>query len=58
VWTQREFAELLAATSEEIGFEIELFLKRKYEVIAVLRKGEPAARQVNRIVETRLPVRA
>jgi predicted SAM-dependent methyltransferase len=43
VWTQREFAELLAATAEEVGFEIELFLKRKYEVIAVLRKEGLAA---------------
>jgi SAM-dependent methyltransferase len=56
VWTQCEFAELLAATAAEIGFEIELFLKRKYEVIAVLRKGEQAVRLRNRLVETQLPV--
>jgi predicted SAM-dependent methyltransferase len=47
VWTQKEFAELLGAVSDDLGFEIELFLKRKYEVIAVLRKaeGEPQGRE-------------
>jgi SAM-dependent methyltransferase len=40
VWTQKELAELLTAVMDDLGFDIELFLKRKYEVIAVLRKLE------------------
>lgn len=38
VWTQSELLDLLLALKKQVTFEIEVFLKRKYEVIAVLRK--------------------
>lgn len=38
VWTQNELLELLAALKKVVTFELEVFLKRKYEVIMVLRK--------------------
>ena len=53
VWTQREFAELLAATAAETGFEIELFVKRKYEVITVVRKKERTAADERRSTQIR-----
>jgi len=56
VWTQRELMELLLYLRERVAFEIELFLKRGYEVIVVLRKGEPAPRELTRdAAPTHLP---
>ena len=43
VWTQRELMELLLEMRQRIDFEVELFLKRAYEVIVILRKGAPTA---------------
>jgi predicted SAM-dependent methyltransferase len=39
VWTQAEFLELLAAVQKALPVEIELFLKRDHEMIAILRKN-------------------
>lgn len=54
VWTQKELVELLTAVMDDLGFEIELFLKRKYEVIAVLRNREEKEPQ---ITQTRTQIR-
>ncbi len=53
VWTQKELAELLTAVMDDLGFEIELFLKRKYELITVLRKSE----EEPQITQTRTQIR-
>jgi SAM-dependent methyltransferase len=39
VWTQKEFLELLLELRKRVEFEVELFLKRHYEIVVVLRKG-------------------
>jgi len=39
VWTQTELLELLLELRRRVGFEVELFLRRAYEVVMVLRKG-------------------
>jgi predicted SAM-dependent methyltransferase len=44
VWSQAEFLGLLLLLRQRQGFEIELFLKRRYEMIAVLRKAAAVGR--------------
>jgi predicted SAM-dependent methyltransferase len=39
VWTQKELMELLLELRRKVAFEVELFLRRSYEVVIVLRKG-------------------
>jgi SAM-dependent methyltransferase len=47
VWTQRELQELLAFVRRRQPFDVELFLKRKYEVVAVVTKtGAPMAAEL------------
>ena len=43
VWTQTELMELLLELRRRVPFEIELFLRRAYEVLMVLRKGSAVA---------------
>ncbi len=43
VWTQTELMELLLELRRRVPFEIELFLRRAYEVLMVLRKGNALA---------------
>ena len=43
VWTQTELMELLLELRRRVAFEVELFLRRAYEVILVLRKGNVVA---------------
>jgi SAM-dependent methyltransferase len=43
VWTQTELMELMLGLRRRVAFEVELFLRRAYEVILVLRKGKPVA---------------
>jgi SAM-dependent methyltransferase len=40
VWTQTELMELLLELRRRIPFEVELFLRRAYEVVIVLRKRD------------------
>lgn len=42
VWTQTELMELLLEIRKRLPFEVELFLRRSYEVLIVLRKGSGA----------------
>jgi predicted SAM-dependent methyltransferase len=44
VWTQTELMELLLELRRRVPFEVELFLRRAYEVVMVLRKqdGSPS----------------
>jgi predicted SAM-dependent methyltransferase len=46
VWTQTELMELLLEIRRQVTFEVELFLRRAYEVLMVLRKGNAAATDV------------
>jgi predicted SAM-dependent methyltransferase len=43
VWTQAELLALISTLQEKLrfAFEVELFLKRDHEVVAILRKGHP-----------------
>jgi predicted SAM-dependent methyltransferase len=43
VWTQTELMELLLELRRRVPFEVELFLRRAYEVLMVLRKGNAVA---------------
>jgi SAM-dependent methyltransferase len=47
VWTQVELLKLISTLRDELrfGFEVELFLKREYEVVLVLRKRPGAETQ-------------
>lgn len=46
VWTQREVLELIHYLQARLDFEVELFLQRRYEIIAILRKGAASAARV------------
>jgi predicted SAM-dependent methyltransferase len=46
VWTQTELMELLLDLRRRIPFEVELFLRRAYEVMIVLRKGGALATEI------------
>src|SRR5947209_3908422 len=46
VWTQTELMELLLELRQRVPFEIELFLRRAYEVLMVLRKGSAVATDI------------
>jgi predicted SAM-dependent methyltransferase len=43
VWTQAELMELLLELRRSVAFEVEIFLRRAYEVVMVLRKGNAVA---------------
>ncbi|HLJ96048.1 MAG TPA: methyltransferase domain-containing protein [Gemmataceae bacterium] len=43
VWTQTELMELLLELRRRLPFEVELFLRRAYEILIILRKGNGSA---------------